>query len=71
MWVEVVRWQEGTIAGILANDPFDVPELKAGARVEVKESAVFDYIHHRADGSQAGNLTGAVIERIGRDRRTK
>jgi uncharacterized protein YegJ (DUF2314 family) len=71
MWVEVVRWQEGTIAGILANDPFDVPELKEGARVEVKESAVFDYIHHRADGSQAGNLTGAVIERIGRDRRTK
>ena len=64
MWVEVVSWEGSTIRGILANDPFDVPDLKAGATVEVEEDDVFDYIHDRPDGTQVGNETGKIIQRM-------
>jgi len=63
MWVEVVRWQGRTIRGILQNDPFEVPDLKSGARVEVKEGSLFDYILEKKDGTKEGNETGRLIER--------
>jgi uncharacterized protein YegJ (DUF2314 family) len=62
MWVEVVRWNGDDIDGILKNDPFDVPSLKLGARVEVRASKIFDYILVKEDGSQEGNETGAILE---------
>lgn len=62
MWVEVVRWNGSTIQGVLQNDPYEVPGLKAGARVEVEESSIFDYIYRRADGSAEGNETAALLE---------
>lgn len=63
MWVEVVTWKGQEIDGILANDPFDVPDLRAGAKVKVDEEVLFDYIHRRSDGTQVGNETGKIIER--------
>lgn len=63
MWVEVVRWEGKTIRGILQNDPFEVPGLKAGAHVEVDEGALFDYALTRADGSTEGNETGKLMEK--------
>lgn len=71
MWVEVVSWQGSAIKGILANDPFDVPDLQAGATVRVDESTVFDYMHRRPDGSQVGNETGAIIQRSRTGTRTQ
>jgi uncharacterized protein YegJ (DUF2314 family) len=62
MWVEVVRWNGDKIDGILQNDPFDVPALKAGSRVQAKASDVFDYILSKADGSREGNETGELLE---------
>jgi uncharacterized protein YegJ (DUF2314 family) len=62
MWVEVVRWQGATIHGVLRNDPFDVPSLKSGSRVDVEESTIFDYILTRPDGSREGNETGPLLE---------
>jgi uncharacterized protein YegJ (DUF2314 family) len=62
MWVEVVRWNGDDIVGILKNDPFEVPALKLGSRVEVKASKIFDYILLKEDGSQEGNETGAILE---------
>ena len=62
MWVEVVRWDGDDIDGILKNDPFDVPALKDGARVEVQASKVFDYILTKKDGSIEGNETSPMIE---------
>jgi uncharacterized protein YegJ (DUF2314 family) len=61
MWVEVVRWRGDTIDGILQNDPFEVPDLHAGARVEVRADAIFDYLLTKADGSEEGNETGKLL----------
>jgi uncharacterized protein YegJ (DUF2314 family) len=61
MWVEVVKWNGNTITGILDNDPFEVPTLKAGARVEVPADKIFDYLLTRADGSEEGNETGKLM----------
>jgi uncharacterized protein YegJ (DUF2314 family) len=63
MWVEVSSWHEQKIGGLLANDPVDVPDLRAGQVVNVNEADVFDYIHQRADGTADGNETGKVIQR--------
>ena len=63
MWVEVVRWDGGTIDGVLQSDPQNVPGLKAGARVRVDEGTLFDYLLTRADGRREGNETGALLEK--------
>jgi uncharacterized protein YegJ (DUF2314 family) len=62
MWVELVSWRGKVIHGILQNDPFDIPDLKAGARVEVAEDAIFDYIWRKADGTTEGNRTSALLK---------
>lgn len=61
MWVEVVNWEGESIAGLLSNDPVDIPDLEAGARVSIKEADVFDYLLRRADGGTEGNETGKLI----------
>jgi uncharacterized protein YegJ (DUF2314 family) len=61
MWVEVVRWRSGRIHGVLANEPFEVPELRAGQEVVVAEDDVFDYLLRNPDGSEQGNETGRLI----------
>ncbi len=62
MWVEVVGWSGPTIEGILQNDPFEVPELKAGSRVLVDEGEIFDYLLRTRDGME-GNETGQILMR--------
>ena len=64
MWVEITSWKDGSITGILENDPFEVPNLKAGAKVSVKEQELYDYIWQKNDGSQEGNETGKIMERM-------
>ncbi|MDJ0787173.1 MAG: DUF2314 domain-containing protein [Myxococcota bacterium] len=64
MWVEVVRWEGDRLEGILDNDPFNVPGLKAGARVHVQVDDVFDYLFYHQDGRVEGNETAAIIQRM-------
>ena len=66
MWVEVTQWADGSITALLANDPFDVADLKAGATVHVKESDVFDYYLVKPDGKIEGNETGQILEKRSR-----
>ncbi|MEL7313145.1 MAG: DUF2314 domain-containing protein [Pseudomonadota bacterium] len=61
MWVEVVSWEGTSIRGLLQNDPYYIPDLRAGAEVEVSMDDVFDYIRRLADGTSEGNETGALI----------
>ena len=63
MWIDVVGWKGSTIEGILQNDPVDVPDLVAGARVTAEESSIFDYIHVRRDGTREGNETSKFTTR--------
>jgi uncharacterized protein YegJ (DUF2314 family) len=67
MWVEVITWKGDVIHGILNNDPFDIPTLKAGARVEVRADDIFDYIWTKADGTTEGNETGPILEAMERN----
>ena len=64
MWVEVAKWKEGHIKGLLANDPFEIPNLHAGQVVEVKEEDIFDYIHQYADKHREGNTTGDILHKM-------
>jgi uncharacterized protein YegJ (DUF2314 family) len=61
MWVEVREWKGERLDGILINEPFDIPTLKSGARVEVKMSAIFDYTLEHADGSEEGGETTKIL----------
>ncbi|MEL7298210.1 MAG: DUF2314 domain-containing protein [Pseudomonadota bacterium] len=63
MWVEVIEWKGDRIRGLLQNDPFHVPELRAGAEVVVEMGDVFDYILQRADGTSEGNETGRIMRK--------
>lgn len=65
MWVEVTKWEGSSIVGSLQNEPFNIPELKAGARVTVNQPDIFDYILYKPDGSMEGNETGKLIEQQG------
>jgi uncharacterized protein YegJ (DUF2314 family) len=71
MWVEVVSWQGNSIDGVLANDAFDIPKLKAGARVEVRADQIFDYLLTKRDGTHEGNETEPLLEARARSRREK
>jgi uncharacterized protein YegJ (DUF2314 family) len=63
MWMEVIRWSGSSISGVLQNDPYEVPGLKAGARVVAEEDTVFAFIHRQADGGVEGNETAALLEK--------
>ncbi len=65
MWIEVVRWKGTALEGILQNDAFDIPGLKAGAHLSVEEGAIFDYIQVHADGTREGNETAKLLEAQG------
>jgi uncharacterized protein YegJ (DUF2314 family) len=64
MWVEITAWQDHVIEGLLRNEPFDIPALHAGQKVEVDPEEVFDYLRQFADGRQEGNSTGETIARM-------
>jgi uncharacterized protein YegJ (DUF2314 family) len=65
MWVEVTKWSNDDMKGILQNDPFEIKDLKAGALIDFFESDIFDYILSKPDGSFEGNETGEILERRG------
>lgn len=64
MWVEVSTWKGADIRGLLANEPDFLPDLHAGAAVQIKEQEVFDYIRYKADGRVEGNETSREIEKL-------
>jgi hypothetical protein len=69
--VRRITWQGNLIGGVLANDAFDIPTLKAGARVEVQADQIFDYLLSLRNGTQEGNETAPLIEARSRNRREK
>jgi uncharacterized protein YegJ (DUF2314 family) len=62
MWVEVSSWKGTRISGTLQNEPFNIPTLHAGQRIEVSQDDVFDYLLNRPDGTTEGNVTGQIIQ---------
>jgi uncharacterized protein YegJ (DUF2314 family) len=62
MWIEIVSWKAGTLAGTLANEPDHIPKLHQGASVQVAEKDVYDWTLVHADGSTEGDETTRVLE---------
>lgn len=62
MWVEVTKWTDTEMEGILQNEPSFISSLTVGASVKIVEDEVFDYILINADGSREGNETGKILE---------
>ncbi len=64
MWVEVISWESADeIVGLLKNQPYNIPGLKAGAEVTINAGEIFDYIHRLPDGKSEGIETGALIQK--------
>lgn len=64
MWVEVSAWEGDNIKGLLKNEPFNIPSLHGGQIVKVKQEDVFDYIRRFPDGTEEGNETGGIIQKM-------
>ncbi len=64
MWVEVVKWGPKHVEGLLTSDPYYVKKLRAGSKVSVPFDDIFDYILYKVDGTQEGNESGKVLERL-------
>jgi len=63
MWVEITKWKNESITGILQNDPYKIARLKAGSIVQAYAKDVFDYILYKPDGTSEGNETGKILEK--------
>ncbi len=61
MWIEVIAWNK-RIKGILQNEPYHIPTLRAGAEVYVSEADIFDYLRNFPDGTTEGNETSKLIQ---------
>lgn len=64
MWVEIVKWGARSVEGTLSSDPYYVKDLHAGSRVTVAFDDIYDYILYHSDGTQEGNESGKVLERL-------
>lgn len=64
MWIAVTGWKDGTITGVLANKPYNIKALQEGAIVSFPEEDAFDYLLRRVDGTEEGNETSAIIQKL-------
>jgi uncharacterized protein YegJ (DUF2314 family) len=62
MWIAVQTWTGDKISGILANEPLDVPGLRAGSPVQISEAEAFDWTISHHDGRMEGGYTTKVME---------
>jgi uncharacterized protein YegJ (DUF2314 family) len=63
MWISVTGWDGEVLRGNLENSPYYIKSLKAGAKVEVKQSAVADYLWTKADGGEEGGESMKILQR--------
>lgn len=59
LWLEVTRWQDGGISGTLVSEPYEVPGIRKGDVLNVRQADVYDYVYRKADGTRTGALTRA------------
>jgi uncharacterized protein YegJ (DUF2314 family) len=67
MWVGVTAWSGDVVTGNLENDPERVRGLRLGAKVQVKQRSIADYMWLRADGSrkEGGESADIFLRREG------
>lgn len=58
IWMDVLDRRDGKVRGVLANEPYELPGLKAGSQVEVEEALISDWQY-----SKGGKLYGHFTTR--------
>jgi len=56
-------WKGTKLSGILQNDAYEIRGLTVGARVEIEETSVFDYMLKKSDGTTEGGETNEIIRK--------
>ncbi len=62
MWIDVTGWDGATIRGHLANTPYGIKGLAAGAKVEVNQSKIVDYTWSKPGGTREGGESIKLLE---------
>lgn len=60
IWMNVVSRSGGKVVGELANEPYDLGELKSGSRVEVDEALISDWQYQKG-GKLYGHFTARAL----------
>jgi len=63
MWIAVSAWEGDVVRGYLENEPYDVKSLRMGAKVEVKQDSIADYVWRKADGTSEGGESSEILHR--------
>jgi uncharacterized protein YegJ (DUF2314 family) len=64
MWVGVTDWRGDVVSGDLENEPANVSSLRMGAKVQVKQASIADYVWLAANGDKKeGGESAEVFER--------
>ena len=63
MWLEVYAWDGDVLSGVISNDAYAIEGIKAGKRVKVPASEIYDYLHYFPDGTEEGNETGKILQK--------
>jgi uncharacterized protein YegJ (DUF2314 family) len=61
MWIAVTGWEEGRLKGYLASDPQYRRDLRAGQKIEIEESDVYDWLIRHTDGRMEGAFTNRAL----------
>jgi uncharacterized protein YegJ (DUF2314 family) len=63
MGVSVTGWTGGVVLGRLENDPQAVKSLKLGAKGDVKQASIADYLWLRGDGTTKERGESAAVRK--------
>ncbi|MEO6994607.1 MAG: DUF2314 domain-containing protein [Lacunisphaera sp.] len=61
-WIEIYAWEGDELSGVISNDSLIIAGMKAGKKVKIPASEIYDYLHYFPDGSEEGNGTGKILE---------
>lgn len=62
LWLEVDRWTDRTVSGVLVNEPYLAKNLRAGSPLEISRGEIVDWLLRDSSGKAEGNFTGAGMK---------
>lgn len=62
LWIEVERWTDQNLVGVLVTQPTAVEGLQKGDKVSLRQDDILDYVWKHADGSREGNLSKGLTK---------
>lgn len=62
IWVSDLRYDGDQLVGNLVNEPYDLPGLRLGSRVEIDENIISDWSIQTPQGTYGGFTTRVMLE---------